>query len=76
MALKCADIGHLAATPDVHKRWALLLEEEFFLQVPFMPFCPCSVIGVLSFIARLVYPAASLQATIAIAVTSQATCEV
>ena len=33
VALKCADIGHLAATPDVHKRWALLLEEEFFLQV-------------------------------------------
>ena len=33
MALKCADIGHLAAKPEVHKRWALLLEEEFFLQV-------------------------------------------
>ena len=33
VALKCADIGHLAATPEVHKRWALLLEEEFFLQV-------------------------------------------
>jgi len=33
VALKCADIGHLAATPDVHKRWAYLLEEEFFLQV-------------------------------------------
>ena len=33
VALKCADIGHLAATPDVHKRWAFLLEEEFFLQV-------------------------------------------
>ena len=33
MALKCADIGHLAASPHVHKRWALLLEEEFFLQV-------------------------------------------
>ncbi|DBA80258.1 TPA: putative 3',5'-cyclic phosphodiesterase pde-3 [Trebouxia sp. C0005] len=32
VALKCADIGHLAATPDVHKRWAYLLEEEFFLQ--------------------------------------------
>ena len=31
--LKCADIGHLAAAPDVHRRWALLLEEEFFLQV-------------------------------------------
>ena len=33
VALKCADIGHLAATPDVHKRWAYLLDEEFFLQV-------------------------------------------
>ena len=33
VALKCADIGHLAAIPDVHKRWAYLLEEEFFLQV-------------------------------------------
>lgn len=33
VALKCADIGHLAAAPDVHRRWALLLEEEFFLQV-------------------------------------------
>lgn len=33
VALKCADIGHLAASPDVHNRWALLLEEEFFLQV-------------------------------------------
>ena len=33
VALKCADIGHLAASPEVHKRWALLLEEEFFLQV-------------------------------------------
>lgn len=32
--LKCADIGHLAAAPEVHRRWALLLEEEFFLQVP------------------------------------------
>lgn len=33
VALKCADIGHLAASPEVHKRWALLLEKEFFLQV-------------------------------------------
>lgn len=33
MALKCADLGHLAASPEVHKRWAHLLEEEFFLQV-------------------------------------------
>ena len=37
VALKCADIGHLAASPEVHKRWALLLEEEFFLQVKSAP---------------------------------------
>ena len=33
VALKCADIGHLAATQAVHRRWASLLEEEFYLQV-------------------------------------------
>ena len=33
MVLKCADIGHLAAAPKVHKRWAYQLEEEFFRQV-------------------------------------------
>lgn len=33
MLLKCADIGHLAAAPANHKRWALQLEEEFFQQV-------------------------------------------
>ena len=33
MVLKCADIGHLAADPKTHKRWALQLEEEFFRQV-------------------------------------------
>ncbi len=33
MLLKCADIGHLAAAPANHKRWALCLEEEFFQQV-------------------------------------------
>ena len=33
MVLKCADIGHLTAAPRTHKRWALLLEEEFFRQV-------------------------------------------
>ncbi|DBA80240.1 TPA: putative 3',5'-cyclic phosphodiesterase pde-3 [Trebouxia sp. C0005] len=32
MLLKCADIGHLAAAPDTHKRWAYQLEEEFFQQ--------------------------------------------
>ena len=33
MVLKCADIGHLAADMATHKRWAYLLEEEFFRQV-------------------------------------------
>ena len=33
MVLKCADIGHLAAATHTHKRWAGLLEEEFFRQV-------------------------------------------
>lgn len=33
MLLKCADIGHLAAAQDTHKRWAYQLEEEFFQQV-------------------------------------------
>ena len=32
MLLKCADIGHLAAGPRTHKRWAVQLEEEFFRQ--------------------------------------------
>ena len=34
MVLKCADIGHLAAPPRTHRRWAFQLEEEFFRQVP------------------------------------------
>ena len=33
VALKTADIGHLATEPKLHKRWALALEEEFFQQV-------------------------------------------
>ena len=33
MVLKCADIGHLAAAPKTHRRWAYQLEEEFFRQV-------------------------------------------
>ena len=33
MLLKCADIGHLAADAETHKRWAYMLEEEFFQQV-------------------------------------------
>ena len=32
MMLKCADIGHLAAAPATHKRWAYQLEEELFQQ--------------------------------------------
>ncbi|DBA85163.1 hypothetical protein WJX79_004941 [Trebouxia sp. C0005] len=32
MVLKCADIGHLAAPAETHKRWAFQLEEEFFRQ--------------------------------------------
>ena len=32
MVLKCADIGHLAASPRTHRRWAYQLEEEFFRQ--------------------------------------------
>ena len=40
MVLKCADIGHLAAPPRTHRRWAFQLEEEFFRQVTL----PCSLI--------------------------------
>jgi hypothetical protein len=32
VALKCADLGHLAEELAVHKRWVRCLEEEFFLQ--------------------------------------------
>lgn len=32
MALKMADIGHLAAPREQHKMWACRLEEELFLQ--------------------------------------------
>lgn len=35
MLVKCADIGHLAAAPRTHKRWATQLEEEFFRQVTY-----------------------------------------
>jgi hypothetical protein len=34
VALKCADLGNLAAANDVHKRWVAQLEEEYFQQVP------------------------------------------
>ncbi len=33
MVIKCADIGHLAADHNTHKRWSYKLEEEFFRQV-------------------------------------------
>lgn len=39
MLLKCADIGHLAADQETHKKWAYQLEEEFFQQVIH---CSCS----------------------------------
>eukprot|EP00798_Chlamydomonas_sp_ICE-L_P014589 gene14589-20640_t len=32
MALKCADLGHLACEATVHTKWAYFLEEEFFRQ--------------------------------------------
>ncbi|DBB01895.1 TPA: hypothetical protein ACH3X1_000492 [Trebouxia sp. C0004] len=32
MVIKCADIGHLAADHNTHKRWSYKLEEEFFRQ--------------------------------------------
>ena len=32
MCLKCADLGHLTASKDVHCQWGDRLEEEFFRQ--------------------------------------------
>ena len=32
MALKCADLGHLASEESVHRRWVAVLEEEMFCQ--------------------------------------------
>merc|ERR1712232_1296033 len=32
IALKCADLGHLATDWDAHCEWVSRLEEEFFLQ--------------------------------------------
>ena len=32
MAMKCADLGHLASAQHVHLRWVHLLEEEMFRQ--------------------------------------------
>lgn len=32
VALKCADLGHLASPRPVHRKWVCFLEEEFFRQ--------------------------------------------
>ena len=32
MAMKCADLGHLASAKSVHLKWVSLLEEEMFRQ--------------------------------------------
>ena len=32
VALKCADVSHLAADPVLHHKWAIRLEEEMFRQ--------------------------------------------
>ena len=32
MVLKCADLGHLSSSLEVHSEWVRLLEEEMFLQ--------------------------------------------
>jgi hypothetical protein len=32
VALKCADLGHLASPEHVHRKWVQLLEEEMFRQ--------------------------------------------
>ena len=32
MAMKCADLGHLASAEKVHLQWVSLLEEEMFRQ--------------------------------------------
>ena len=32
VALKCADLGHLTSSQDVHKQWVGLLQEEMFRQ--------------------------------------------
>lgn len=33
VALKCADLGHVAAPWPIHWQWVKCLEEEMFLQV-------------------------------------------
>jgi cAMP-specific phosphodiesterase 4 len=32
VAFKCADLGHIAESREVHLRWVAALEEEFFRQ--------------------------------------------
>ena len=32
VALKCADLGHLASVDRVHRKWVAALEEEMFRQ--------------------------------------------
>ncbi len=32
IALKCADLGHLTSSKEVHKQWVSRLEEEMFRQ--------------------------------------------
>jgi len=32
LAMKCADIGHVYCSPDVHLKWVQKLEQEFFTQ--------------------------------------------
>ena len=54
MALKLSDLGHLAASREVHMRWVQALEEEFFLQgdaeraagLPISPLCDRTKVGV------------------------------
>jgi hypothetical protein len=54
MALKCADLGHLAAPLGVHLRWVAALEAEFFAQgdaekaagLPVSPLCDRNKQGV------------------------------
>jgi len=37
LALKCADLGHLAAPRSTHLKWVVALEEELFRQVGTVP---------------------------------------
>ncbi len=54
MALKCADLGHVAAPLPLHLKWVQALEHEFFLQgdreralgLPVSPLCDRNTEGV------------------------------